>query len=391
MKNTLISVSNLIEGVLSKEMNLHPVKTLCLLVYAALKSKSASINKWAYKVAGIKEQVYENARFVTWRFLRHSVFDVCEAYKAITRWLLSRITGEIVVCMDWTDIYVFKVLAISLTLPLLGRTLPLYVKAIRKDMTENEMTYMEKELLKLFFEGLDTETRSRVIVLADRGFAKVELMRLIQSYKGRFIIRLPRTAYVYIGNSWIDLAYLPVNTYEGRQYKGILFTKEHSYEINLVARKTKPDRVNHTDDPDWILATNCDFDNPNETCKRYSFRMKIEEMFKDLKSAGFNVEDTLCKEEETMNRIILVLCLAYIFLIQWQAMYCPSILLTMVTTDKKRRGNTDEHSVFQRAMRVFELVTDRSGLTQEELNFAWTYLIINSRHRRRVLAALKAG
>ncbi|MBI4356868.1 MAG: transposase [Gammaproteobacteria bacterium] len=390
MKHSLIGLSQMIEGALSSELNRHPVKTLCLLVYAALKSKSACINKWACKVAGIKEQAYENARFVTWRFLKHSVFDVCDAYRAVTRWLLSKVPGEIIVCMDWTDVGVFKVLAISLTLPLIGRTMPLYVKAIRKDMTDNEMTHMEKELLRMFFEGLDRNTRPMVTVLADRGFAKVELMEHIGSYGANFVIRLSRTAYVWLDNRWVFLSQLLARDYEGSGYSDVLYTKENGYRINLVVRMAEPDKVNDPEDAHWILATNLNLD-PNEICRRYSHRMKIEEMFKDLKSAGFNVADTLCKDEETMDKIILVLCLAYVFLIQWQAMHTLAIMLVMVTTDKRRRKNTDEHSVFQRAIRVFEVVTDRYGLTLEEINFAWTYLIIHTKHRKRILAAFQAG
>lgn len=341
------------------------------------------INNWAYKVAGIKEQKYENSRFVIWRFLSSSVFDVCDAYRAVTRWLLSKIQGEIIVCMDWTDVCKFKVLAITLTVRSLGRTLPLYVKAIRKEDAEKEMTRMETELLKLFFEGLDPETRSRVIVLADRGFAKIELKKFIQSYNAGFITRQPKTSYVFIDDRCIDLKSIAIDTYEGKQYRNVLLTQQHKYLVNLVVRKVRPERINHDDDPDWILATNIDLQ-PNEICRRYSHRMKIEEMFLDLKSAGFNVEDTLCQDENTMNKIILVLCLAYVFVVSWKTLV-PPIVIDMVTTEKKRRRNTVEHSEFQISMRVFELITDRSGWTREEQQFVWTYLLIRTKTRKRLL------
>ena len=280
-------------------------------------------------------------------------------------------------------------MALTLALPAMGRTLPLYLKVVSKSMAENEMTNLETEVLTKFFIDLDEQTRLRLVVLADRGFAKVELFKLINSYKAVFVIRVPRTAHVNISGTWIDLSNLQINSYEGAVYNDVIYSKEHSYTLNLVVRKAKPEKANNPEDDCWILATNKGY-KANDACSRYSKRMKIEEMFKDMKSSGFNIEDTSYSDEDSMQKLMLVLAISYIVLLEWHALYGSPETEKLVTRNHKGRG-TLEHSAFQIALRVFDLAISLSGFTKEELQFLSSYLLIRSRYKNRIILPLVAN
>ena len=68
MKYTLIKISNLIQQNISTNVHLSPVKTLCLLVYATLSTRSANVSLWAARLSSIKQQLYHNCKYVIWRF-----------------------------------------------------------------------------------------------------------------------------------------------------------------------------------------------------------------------------------------------------------------------------------------------------------------------------------
>ena len=77
MKYTLIKISNLIQENISTNVHL---RTMCLLVYAALSTKSANVSLWAARLSSIKQQIYDNCKYVLWRFLADSVFDIYRVF-----------------------------------------------------------------------------------------------------------------------------------------------------------------------------------------------------------------------------------------------------------------------------------------------------------------------
>ena len=54
-----------------------------------------------------------------------------------------------------------------------------------------------------------------------------------------------------------------------------------------------------------------------EAIQSYKRRMWIEEMFGDMKGNGFNLEKTRLQEEEKLNRLTMVVCLLYVWLVSY--------------------------------------------------------------------------
>lgn len=84
-------------------------------------------------------------------------------------------------------------------------------------------------------------------------------------------------------------------------------------------------------------------------------------MFKDLKSSGFDVEETSCRDEVTMDKLMVILSVAYNGLIAWFLIYGNDSFRELVTRHHKKK-QMDELSVFAMAHLVFDQVSQDMGI-----------------------------
>lgn len=90
-----------------------------------------------------------------------------------------------------------------------------------------------------------------------------------------------------------------------KKFNDILLSQK-KYKCNLAVC-----RAVDSDDT-WYLATNM---NASKAVKEYKKRFDIEEMFRDLKSNGFNMEDTWTQSIKYFENLYLCLCIAYTWMI----------------------------------------------------------------------------
>jgi hypothetical protein len=90
-----------------------------------------------------------------------------------------------------------------------------------------------------------------------------------------------------------------------KKFDEVLLT-EKEYKCNIAVCKA----VDSEDT--WYLATNM---NSRNAVNEYKKRFDIEEMFRDLKSNGFNMEDTWTESIRYFEDLYLCLCIAYIWMI----------------------------------------------------------------------------
>ncbi len=60
----------------------------------------------------------------------------------------------------------------------------------------------------------------------------------------------------------------------------------------------------------------CTFIHPGMSIKRYAERWYIENMFKDMKSKGFQLECTHVTDRERLNNLMSILAIAYVWMIR---------------------------------------------------------------------------
>ena len=186
------------------------------------------------------------------------------------------------------------------------RTIPLWYKIFKYSEKDNKsFEHIKQGIAELneIFKSYEYE----VLLLADRGFKSVDLFKCIDELGWKYCIRCTNDMILKIeGNK--KVRYLKdVKPIKGRvkKFYGVLLT-EKEYKCNIAVCRA----VDSEDT--WYLATNM---NSRNAVIEYKKRFDIEEMFRDLKSCGFNMENTWAENIKYFENLYLCLCIAYTWMI----------------------------------------------------------------------------
>ncbi|MBI4564749.1 MAG: transposase [Planctomycetes bacterium] len=360
MRALTLPIMKYSERVLSR-VHRSAVKTLSLLMWALAQVQEPNLSAWArrlwlYQVEpnGTKRSYsFRYKKFRIWRFLTRSVFEAEELWEAQTHHLLDprdapEQKGPILVTLDWTKLGKgFWGLVIAL--PYHGRALPLAVQVVAEGYLQNMMTDLEIELVERFLGWLSPELRHRIVILADRGFAKTELFEAIEKAEASYVIRLHRDAFVRIAGQWVELQNLPIGPGESRSYSNVAYTQEHQKNLHVAIRRLPALEANDPSDDTWYLATNRA--ELSEAADWYAKRFKEEELFKDLKSM-LDLAAHQLKNEEGLKRLVAVVGLYYVFVVLEGQVQTTAERLRQVTQD---RNGGPELGIFRQALAVLLL------------------------------------
>ena len=174
-------------------------------------------------------------------------------------------------------------------------------EAYQEELIKSGITYVSK----LFNNNFD------LIFLADRWFNSLGLMKHINSLGHTYILRLKKNIKVLHFDKkeghkiWKWLNELPKYKYHAKTYNEIEFT-EDKYITNIVIS----DSID-TDDP-WILVTN---GNSKRAIKDYSYHFGgIESVFKNQKSNGFYLENTVNCSLDYFKSVCCFACIGVLYL-----------------------------------------------------------------------------
>ena len=174
-------------------------------------------------------------------------------------------------------------------------------EAFKEELIKSGITYVSK----LFNNNFD------LIFLADRWFNSLGLMKHIDSLGHTYVLRLKKNIKVLHFDKkeghkvWKQLSDLPKYKYHATVYNDIEFTEE-KYTTNIVIS----DSVD-TDDP-WIFVTN---GSSKRAIKDYSYRFGgIESVFKNQKSNGFYIENTVNCSLDYFKSMYCFACIGILFL-----------------------------------------------------------------------------
>lgn len=337
------------------------VKTLSLLLWALSEAREPNLSEWARRLrlyqidpeGNRKAYSFKYKKFRIWRFLTRSEFLAKEIWEAITHFLLDprdvpEDSQPILVTLDWTKMGK-GFWALVLGVPYHGRALPLAVEVVAEGFLENAMTDLEIGLVKEFLGWLSPSLRSRIVILADRGFAKTELFEAIEEAGASYVIRLHRDAQVWVDLAWRELRTLGVAHAETRLYPRTPYSLEHQKVLNVAVRRLPWGEANDPQDDTWYLATN----RPEVSLapEWYSKRFKTEELFKDWKSM-LDLAGHQLRNEEGLDRLLAVVGLYYVFVVVEGQAKTTEARLRQVTQDRKGKP---ELGIFRQAQAVLGL------------------------------------
>jgi hypothetical protein len=284
------------------------LENLALLVIGIAYSRSVSLPKAAGAVPYKRIQVESRVeRFE--RLLQCEKLVPLEALKPVARKVLKSLyrggRGRVHALMDRTMIN-DTINLLHITVAYGGRALPLGWVRVPHD--GNSDLKLQQQLLTWFKECLPEWAPATII--ADREFHSIHLATWIEKkLRLNFVLRIKAgTRVEYLGD-WYEAGDLAGR---GRTqiWKSVKVTMDRkaSHRVNLV---TVWDRK----EPEpWLLITNlADAEKAREI---YAERFWIEEMFSDHKSRGLNLESTRLTDPDRIERLLVAVTLAYLWIME---------------------------------------------------------------------------
>ena len=276
------------------------LKTLCWMVAGLLSSGWIALDEWAPCVAG--RAVYAQStvrRFGRW--LSNPGIDALRLYAALLRGALGEFPdGRLYLALDTTVLWdTFCVVQVSLVWR--GRSVPAAWKVLRHKSAS--VAFRDYRGVPGFAARL---LRGReVVLLADRGFIHVELLRWIARTPGWHCrIRCKRG----VGLFQLNGKKLALRLSAGgvRYYEGVLLGAAR-VPVSLAAGWEKGAK-----EP-WVVVS-AEPAGP-ETLRDYGLRFCIEEGFLDHKSGGFQWESSKLRDARALQRLCLVMAVATLVLV----------------------------------------------------------------------------
>lgn len=278
-----------------------------------------------------------------YRFFTNKAFCAEKVYDIFAYNIFSRYKprdGKVVLIFDHTTIE-DKFVILQFSMKVGKRSIPLWYKTFDyKDKKNKQLKHVIEGLNSIY--NMIKRYNFDVIVLADRGFKSIMIFDYIQKeLKWKYCIRCTNDVWVNIEGKKMKLRDIPLLKNRTRNYSGVTLTKR-KFRCNLSICRDE------NSDDTWFLIHNFETES---AVKEYKKRFTIEEMFKDFKSGGFNLEGTWTEDLTYAKNLYMTISIAYTWLL---------ILGTGCTKDKKNRILGIIKNIGGKKIRIYSLF--RAGL-----------------------------
>jgi len=291
------------------------------------KHLTAQLNKKSYLILSILVQLLQSYRWVRLeelanKFPQPILFE--SRRKKLQRFLdLPNLTIETIwlpIFLDWlkqrftrgTVIYIaidrtrwgfINLMMVSLIIN--NRGIPIYFELL--DHVGNSDLETQQSILGRILPLLKGYKK---VILGDREFCSVDLAKWLQQQEETyFCLRLKRSCYIEVEKEvWMQLQAVGLRPGLSLYFQGVKITKTKGFSGANVVCKWKRKYRGWTADEAWFILTN--LNDLDEALNAYQKRFGIEEMFRDFKSGGYNLEETKVSDRRLMT-LILLITLAY--------------------------------------------------------------------------------
>jgi len=306
MESTLRLYHTLVE-VLSQHRNwldLRHLKTLAWMMVGLIQSGMISLTAWAPYVHSRATYAQSTVRrFARWlnnlRIEAHQLYGPL-IQQALVEWGDSRLY----LALDTSTISGAYCL-VRISVIYRGRAVPLVWRVL-----ERESTSVAYELYK---DLLDQAARllplhCEVVLLADRGFADIRLMRHLKRLGWHWRIRIKKNFWVYRhGQRRLKVGSIPLARGQAQFWQEVFITEQRYGPVHLALARPGGSRES------WYVVS--DELTGLATFNEYGLRFDIEENFLDDKSNGFQLESSLVRSAEALTRLCFVLAMTTLYLV----------------------------------------------------------------------------
>lgn len=287
------------------------LKNLVYIIIGIILSKSVELSDIAEKLKDDFTDATEDSKMKRiYRFFKASPMNSEYVYsffieEVIRKYVKRNNNRKVIIIFDHTTLDDrFVILKFSLKVG--KRAIPLWYKIFEyKEKGNKSFEHVKQGIMELneIFASYDYE----VILLADRGFKSIDLFKFIDKLGWKYCIRCTNDVLAKIeGKEKIKYLRDITPIKNGiRKFNEILLSAAN-YKCNLAVCKAE------NSEDTWYLITNMDSKN---AVREYKKRFIIEEIFRDLKSNGFNMEGTWTEDIVYFKNLYLCLSIAYTWMI----------------------------------------------------------------------------
>jgi hypothetical protein len=241
-------------------------------------------------------------------FLDNERLTPRSVYRPLAAELIRALAGiELRLVIDMTKVG-FNHRALVVGVVYRRRTLPL-VWSVHKgsigNVPVNRVIELLEEVHSLVPYGCAVE------IVADCGFRSADLVRWLRNREWHFVIRQPGNTKIRLpGGQWLFLCNIPIQPSQTRVIGWVWIARTNPYgPVWLVLHWGKGE-----EEP-WFLISDYAPEYPTALIRAYKRRMWMEEMFGDMKKHGFNLESTQLHDAKRIERLMLGVCIAFVWLI----------------------------------------------------------------------------
>lgn len=259
------------------------------------------------------------------RWMANPRIDISQTCVSWIRWVVERYQGQkIYLLVDETKIG-DRIACMMISLAIQKRAIPLIWRCYRANSAND---YPSEGQVKMIADLLEkivaiVPENKQIILEADRGIGNSSnLMREVSNLGAKFLFRVQKDSIFTSNDLRMSLGNLA--TYKQEWHgEGTLYTQQHQVQCHVHilwdAGQSEP----------WCLATNME----GLTGREYAFRVWQEESFRDLKSGGWQWQNSLIRTPEFIERLLLPMTIAYA--------WCMTTGLLFLSLDEETRLAVD--------------------------------------------------
>lgn len=341
------------------------LKNLVYIIIGIILSKSVVVSDISEKLKDDFTDATEESKIKRiYRFFSTSTINPEYLYsffieEVIKKYVKRSNSNKIIIIFDHTTLD-DRFLILKFSLKVGKRAMPLWYKIFEYNEKDNKNFEHIKEGIKELNE-IFVSYNYEVILLADRGFRSIDLFRFIDKLGWKYCIRCTNDMLVKIEGKE-KIKYLrDITTIKkgAKKFNGVLLSTEE-YRCNIAVCKAEES------EDTWYLATNMD---SKKAVREYKKRFIVEEMFRDLKSNGFDMEGTWTGDIVYFKNLYLCLSIAYTWMIILGADCSKNKKSKIVGATKKLKNKVIRiYSLFSCGMKWFNRCYD-SDIKKYRLKF----------------------
>lgn len=280
------------------------LKTLAWMMVGLIHSGWVNLTAWAPYVVSRAQYAQSTVRRFR-RWLDNDNIEVHALYgplmqQALIGWVEKRLYVALDTSMLWNTYCMVRLSVIYR-----GRAVP-WVWCV----LEHGSATVAYDVYKVLLDKANTLVpfACKVVLLADRGFADTELMGHLKRLGWHFRLRIKSNFWIYCpGHGGFQVRDIALAFGQAQFWHGVCVTTKRFGAVHLaVARPLASDEY-------WYVIS----DEPTDvqSLQEYGLRFDIEENFLDDKSNGFQLESSLIRSSEALERLCFVLAMTTLYLV----------------------------------------------------------------------------